>query len=128
MQDRAGRENPALREVTRGAVKRADVGIGPYGGYKGYGARPGWRGEGTPPYKRNTDWETIVRTGFAMTHRKKCDTSPAGEQRRPPLRTFFDRMSWGAASPTPRFTERLAALRRGDPCGRPPIAPLVALP
>ena len=26
---------------TRGAAKRADVGIGPYGGYKGYGARPG---------------------------------------------------------------------------------------
>ena len=60
---------------------------------KKYGARPGQRGEGTPPYKRNTDWETSVRTGFAMTHRKKCDTSPAGEQRRPPLRTFSNRMS-----------------------------------
>ena len=43
VQDRAGRENPALRGVTRGAAKRADVGIGPYEGYKGYGARPSGR-------------------------------------------------------------------------------------
>ena len=86
---------------------------------KKYGARLGRRGEDTPPYKRNTDCETSVRTGFAMTHRKKCDTSPAGEQRRPPLRTFSDRMSWGRRPRRPVFTERLAALRRGDPCGRP---------
>ena len=50
-----------------------------------YGARPGRRGEGTPPYKRNTDCETSVRTGFAMTHRRKCDTSPAGDPCSRPL-------------------------------------------
>lgn len=66
---------------------------------KKYGARPGRRGEGTPPYKRNTDCETSVRTGFAMIYRKKCDTSPAGEQRCPPLRTFSNRMSWGRRRP-----------------------------
>lgn len=70
---------------------------------KKYGARPGWRGEGTLPYKRNTDCETSVRTGFAMTHRKKCDTSPAVEQRRPPLRTFSNRMSWGGGIPDAPF-------------------------
>lgn len=66
---------------------------------KKYGARPGWRGEGTLPYKRNTDCETSVRTGFAMTHRKKCDTSPAGEQRRPPLRTFYRQNVVGGRRP-----------------------------
>ena len=35
----------------------------------------------------------------AMTHRKKCDTSPAGEQGHPPLRTFSNRMSWGRRHP-----------------------------
>ena len=70
---------------------------------KKYGARPGQRGEGTPLYKRNTDWETSVRTGFAMTHRKKCDTSPAGEQRRPPLRTFFRQNVVGGGVPDAPF-------------------------
>ena len=37
----AGWGQPTLRGGIRGAVKRADVGIGPYGGYKEYGARPG---------------------------------------------------------------------------------------
>ncbi len=92
VQDRAGRENPALRGVTRGAAKRADVGIGPYGWVQGVWCKTGRAGR-TLPYKRNTDWETSVRTGFAMTHRKKCDTSPAVEQGHPPLRTFSNRMS-----------------------------------
>lgn len=70
---------------------------------KKYGARPGRRGEGTPPYKRNTDCETSGRTGFVMTHRKKCDTSPAGGQRCPPLRTFYRQNIVGSALDTPFY-------------------------
>ena len=38
---RRGEGTPPYGGGIRGAVKRADVGIGPYGGYKEYGARPG---------------------------------------------------------------------------------------
>ena len=44
-----------------------------------------------------------AQCALAMTHRKKCDTSPAGEQGRPPLRTFFDRMSWRGGVPDAPF-------------------------
>ena len=36
-----------------------------------------------------------------------------------PTHLFQQNVVGAAASPTPCFTERLAALRRGDPCGRP---------
>ena len=41
---------PPLR-ITRGAVGRADVGIGPYGELQGVRCKAGRRVEGSPPYK-----------------------------------------------------------------------------
>ncbi len=37
-----GVRHPALRSVTRSAVGRADVGIGPYGGFHGVQGDIGW--------------------------------------------------------------------------------------
>lgn len=81
VQDRAGRENPALQK---------EYGLGDQ--------RAHW-------LRNDTSQEMRYKSGgrteaSAPTH-------------------LFRQNVVGAASPTPRFTERLAALRRGDPCGRP---------
>ena len=55
-----------------------------------------------------------VRTGFAMTHYKECGASPVravGDAG--PYGLFTDRISWGAASPTPRAW--VAVDRKGRP-------------
>ena len=81
VQDRAGRENPALQK---------EYGLGDQ--------RAHWlRNDTLQEMRYKSGGRTEVS---APTH-------------------LFRQNVVGAASPTPRFTERLAALRRGDPCGRP---------